>query len=108
MYIYRVCLIFIFQLLPESRIIRVALNTPVAVLSAVSVFCAGSHAISDDIETVRKMMSSVGSCFVMDEKHLDTVTALAGSGPAYVRHLLHHTFILTSCSILLRRCYKII
>jgi pyrroline-5-carboxylate reductase len=54
-------------------------------MSASSVFAMGLHATVEDAEIVHRLMSSVGSCLRLDEKHLDTVLALTGSGTAYVR-----------------------
>jgi pyrroline-5-carboxylate reductase len=59
-------------------------NTAALVQSAASVFCPGSFAQAGDCQLVNKLFSSVGYCAQLDEKHLDAVTALSGSGPAYV------------------------
>jgi len=59
-------------------------NTPCLVGAGASVFCPGDKATSDDIVTTNKLFSSIGTCDQISESLLDVVTALSGSGPAYV------------------------
>jgi pyrroline-5-carboxylate reductase len=71
--------------LPEnSRIIRVMSNTPVLIRQGASVFSCGTNATKEDSNTVRKLFTSVGICEEVPESLIDAVTALSGSGPAYV------------------------
>jgi pyrroline-5-carboxylate reductase len=58
-------------------------NTPVQVDEAMSVVCAGTHAAARDLELAESILGHVGSVIRMGEEHLDAVTALSGSGPAY-------------------------
>ena len=67
-----------------AKVVRVMPNTPALVLDAASAICAGTHAGADDILTIRHMFDLVGKTCVVDEKLLDAVTGLSGSGPAYV------------------------
>ena len=77
------------QLLPEgTRIIRVAPNTPSQVKCGASAYCVGSYATEDDTYLVEKLLISVGICEKLPERLLDTVTALAGSGAAFVSKFL--------------------
>ena len=45
---------------------------------------AGQHATEDDIRLAREIFSSMGRTVVVDEKHMDAITGLSASGPAYV------------------------
>lgn len=73
------------QRLPkETRIVRVMPNMPALAGEGVSVYCLGSRATEDDAKLVESLFKSVGVVVRLDEKHLDAVTALSGSGPAYV------------------------
>lgn len=73
------------QILPnDSRVIRVMPNTPAIVQAACSVFVKGKSATCDDVNLVQKLLKSVGTCEEVSESMMDTVTALSGSGPAYV------------------------
>jgi len=68
----------------NSRIIRVMPNTPALVLEAASALSAGSCATPDDIATATAIFDAIGRTVLVDECHLDAVTGLSGSGPAYV------------------------
>jgi pyrroline-5-carboxylate reductase len=73
------------KILPQSsRVIRVMPNTPAVVQAACSVFVKGARATQHDSELVQKLLKSVGTCEEVSEYMMDTVTALSGSGPAYV------------------------
>ncbi|XP_017119115.1 pyrroline-5-carboxylate reductase 3 [Drosophila elegans] len=68
----------------QARVIRVMPNLPAVVCSGCSVFVRGSQATDADAEVTQKLLQSVGTCEAVDESQLDVVTALSGSGPAYV------------------------
>lgn len=59
-------------------------NTPVSVQQGASVFVPGDWVNDEDIATTVKLLASVGTCERVSEQLLDVVTALSGSGPAYV------------------------
>jgi pyrroline-5-carboxylate reductase len=68
----------------DSRIVRVMPNTPALVLEAASALSPGSCATPDDIATATSIFDAIGRTVLVDESHLDAVTGLSGSGPAYV------------------------
>ncbi len=72
------------RLPPGTRVVRVMPNLPAVVGCGVSVYCLGRRARPQDGERVRILFRSVGRVFPLAERHLDAVTALSGSGPAYV------------------------
>ncbi|XP_063910114.1 uncharacterized protein LOC135127567 [Zophobas morio] len=77
------------QLLPhESRVVRVMPNTPALVRNAASVFVTGSRTTPEDAQITQKLLKSVGTCEQVTENFLDAVTALSGSGPAYIYVLI--------------------
>jgi pyrroline-5-carboxylate reductase len=67
----------------EVPVVRVMTNTPVQVDEAMSVLSGGTHAKDRDLEVAEEILRHVGQVIRMDEVHLDAVTALSGSGPAY-------------------------
>ena len=72
-------------LLPDGAlVVRVMPNTPAQVAEGMSAVSAGSHASQAELDRVIQMMSAVGKAVVVDEKYQDAVTAISGSGPAYV------------------------
>eukprot|EP00668_Euglena_longa_P028803 GGOE01036130.1.p1 GENE.GGOE01036130.1~~GGOE01036130.1.p1 ORF type:complete len:283 (+),score=91.59 GGOE01036130.1:23-850(+) len=67
-----------------TRVVRVMPNTPCMVGVSASAFALGLNASKDDAATVKGLFESVGLAFDLEEKLLDAVTGLSGSGPAYV------------------------
>lgn len=67
-----------------TPVIRVMPNTPALVGCGATVYARGKHAGDKEAEIVEKLFSAVGICEEVPENVIDPVTALAGSGPAYV------------------------
>ncbi len=65
-------------------VVRVMPNTPALVGAAATAICAGTFATSENLYKARAIFAAVGLCVEADEKLLDAVTGLSGSGPAYV------------------------
>lgn len=73
------------RILPKgARAIRVMPNTPALVREACSVFVRGTHATDGDAEIAKQLLESIGTCEEVTENLLDPITALSGSGPAYI------------------------
>lgn len=73
------------DLLPGSPpIVRVMTNTPALVGHAASVVAAGPRATDAHVRTVTELFEPLGTVQVLPESSIDAVTALSGSGPAYV------------------------
>ncbi len=72
------------RLLPVSPIVRAMPNTPALVGEGVTGIAAGSRAGASELEKAREILGAVGDVRVMDESLLDAVTAVSGTGPAYV------------------------
>ena len=68
----------------KTHVIRVMPNTPCLVGEGASAYSGGQYANSRDLARVGDIFSGVGIAIAMEEYHLDAVTALSGSGPAYV------------------------
>lgn len=67
-----------------ARVMRVLTNTPSVIGRAASAFAGGSRATDQDREEIRAMFSAIGLAVQVDDEQMDAVTALAGSGPAFV------------------------
>jgi len=74
--------------LQTKRIIRVMPNTPCLIGEGASAYVLGVDATNKDGHLVKMLLEAVGIALQVKEKNLDAVTALSGSGPAYV-----YTFI---------------
>lgn len=68
----------------RTRVVRTMPNTPALVGAGVTAIAGGTHATDADLRAVESMFQSVGVCVRVPEDQLDAVTALSGSGPAYV------------------------
>lgn len=68
----------------EARVIRVMPNTPALVRNGASVFVAAPSATEEDAKITKKLFEAVGTCEQVPESLMDPITALSGSGPAYV------------------------
>eukprot|EP00793_Prasinoderma_coloniale_P003311 PRCOL_00005946-RA len=64
--------------------VRVMPNTPCFVGETAAAMALSGGVSTAEKECVERLLSSVGKCHVVDEKLLDAVTGLSGSGPAYV------------------------
>jgi len=70
--------------LPRSRVIRVMPNTPSLVKAGISAISPGPDATEEDIELVKNLLTGVGEVVQVEERLMDAVTGLSGSGPAYI------------------------
>lgn len=70
--------------LPQARIIRAMPNTPALVSAGATAVAAGDHATPEDVAVAKRIFDSVGITVLLDESHMDAVTGLSGSGPAYI------------------------
>lgn len=68
----------------EPRVVRVMPNTPAQVCEGAAALCKGRYATDDDLVIAEAVLGAVGVTVRTDESMLDAVTALSGTGPAYV------------------------
>jgi pyrroline-5-carboxylate reductase len=67
-----------------AHVVRVMPNTPALVLAGAAALSAGDNITNDDLDLAQSIFNSVGTTVVVDEKLMDAVTGLSGSGPAYI------------------------
>ena len=65
-------------------VVRAMPNTPAMVGAGITALAGGSSATAGDLETACKLFETVGKTVVVDEKHMDAVTGLSASGPAFL------------------------
>ena len=72
----------------KPRVIRVMPNLALMVQEGMSVTCAAKRAKPADRQLVQQLFGSAGAVLELPERYFDAVTALSGSGPAFVAYLL--------------------
>jgi pyrroline-5-carboxylate reductase len=72
------------NLVPGCRVIRAMPNTPALIGAGATAVCSGRKATSDDLDLARQIFALTGIAVSVEEKLMDAVTGLSGSGPAYV------------------------
>ena len=65
-------------------VVRAMPNTPSLVGAGMTALAPGRHAGGAHLERARALFAAVGRTLVLDERHMDAVTALSASGPAFV------------------------
>ncbi len=79
-----ITLAFLQERLKTRKLVRVMPNTPAIVQEGMSVLSLCECFSESDIAAVREIFMSVGKVLTLPEKYMNAVTALSGSGPAFV------------------------
>tara|TARA_Y100000590_G_scaffold469993_1_gene661178 strand:- start:481 stop:1299 length:819 start_codon:yes stop_codon:yes gene_type:complete len=73
----------------NTAIVRAMPNTPAQISAGITVLCKNNFCSDEDVAITNELMSSVGQTEWVDEEFLfDAVTAISGSGPAYLFYYL--------------------
>jgi pyrroline-5-carboxylate reductase len=73
----------------RTPIVRTMPNTPAMVGRGITAICGNAHAGHTHLSLTRALMAAVGQVVDLEGEHqIDAVTAVSGSGPAYVFHLI--------------------
>ncbi len=68
----------------KARVIRTMPNMPAQIGEGITAICKGKHARKTDMNLARGIFKTVGETVIVKEDLMDAVTAVSGSGPAYV------------------------
>jgi pyrroline-5-carboxylate reductase len=69
--------------LPEAHVVRAMPNTPCLIREGMTVLARGEGVQDDQVAMARAIFEAVGECIELEDKHMDAVTSLNGSGPAF-------------------------
>ena len=69
---------------PEARYVRTMPNIAAMAGESFTAYSMGSTTLLEDKSTVESLLSTMGICMEIEEKYMDAVTGLSGSGPAFV------------------------
>lgn len=73
----------------RTPIVRTMPNTPAMVNRGITALCRNGHVSEADMGLAVALMAAVGETVILEGEHqIDAVTAVSGSGPAYVFHLI--------------------
>jgi pyrroline-5-carboxylate reductase len=78
--------------LKGAKVIRCMPNMPALIGQGITGLCAGKYAKPSDIKIAQDVLNTIGQTLVVKESSIDAITAVSGSGPAYV-------FLLAECWI---------
>jgi pyrroline-5-carboxylate reductase len=68
----------------DLPVVRAMPNTPAMISAGVTALCAGRFCTAEQMAVAQRIFATVGRTVVVDEKHMDAVTGLSGSGPAFL------------------------
>ena len=68
----------------EARFMRALTNTPSAICRAATAIARGTRATNEDVARAKRIFTAIGIIVEVEEDQIDAVTALAGSGPAFI------------------------
>jgi pyrroline-5-carboxylate reductase len=68
----------------DLAVVRAMPNTPAMLAAGITALCAGRFVTAEQMAVAQKIFQTLGRTVVVDEKHMDAVTGLSGSGPAFI------------------------
>lgn len=68
----------------DLAVVRAMPNTPAMLAAGMTALCAGRFVSAEQMAIAQRIFQTVGRTVVVDEKHMDAVTGLSGSGPAFL------------------------
>jgi pyrroline-5-carboxylate reductase len=73
-------------------LIRTMPNTPCFIKKGMTAIAPGKHATPEHVALAQKIFDGIGRTLILDEKHMDAVTGLSASGPAFV-YIIIESFV---------------
>ena len=76
------------EIVGEIPVVRIMPNTPALVNEGMSAICRGNFARDEHSKIALEIFKSVGKVVEADEKYIDIITAISGSGPAFYYYII--------------------
>ena len=76
------------EIVGEIPVVRIMPNTPALVNEGMSAICRGNFAKDEHSKIALEIFKSVGKVVEADEKYIDIITAISGSGPAFYYYII--------------------
>ena len=77
------------EIIGKLPVVRIMPNTPALVNEGMSAVCKGNFADDRHEKIAEEIMSSVGKVIKTEEKYIDIITAISGSGPAFYYYIIN-------------------
>jgi pyrroline-5-carboxylate reductase len=75
---------FYKKIVPKARFVRIMPNVAVLVQESFTAYCCDETVTQEDKKKVKEILDMFGKSEEVEEKHMDAITALSGSGPGYI------------------------
>jgi pyrroline-5-carboxylate reductase len=73
---------------PKARIVRIMPNLAILVQESFTAYCCDNNVTQEDRKKVKEILEIIGIYMEVEERHMDAVTAISGSGPGYLSVIL--------------------
>ena len=77
-------IMFLKKIVPDSKIVRIMPNVAVLVQASYTAYCCDEAVTQAEKEKVKAILNMMGLAEEVDEKYMDAITGLSGSGPGYL------------------------
>jgi len=75
---------FLKEIVPEAKFVRIMPNLAILVQASYTAYCCESDVTEEDKEKIKTLLKIMGTFEEVEEKHMDAITGLSGSGPGYL------------------------
>jgi pyrroline-5-carboxylate reductase len=79
---------FCKRVAPKAHFVRIMPNVAILVQESFTAYCCDDDVTKEDREKVKQLLGVMGVAMEVEEKHMDAVTAVSGSGPGYISILI--------------------
>lgn len=73
----------LYSIIPTATFVRIMPNTPCKIAEGMTALCYKNNINQDDLDSILTLIKTTGTVEIVDEKLMDCVTGVSGSGPAY-------------------------
>jgi len=75
---------FLLKHVSDAKVVRIMSNLGALVQAAYTAYCCETNVTAEDKEKVKTLLNMMGICDEVEEKYMDAITAVSGSGPGYL------------------------
>jgi len=79
---------FLCKHAPEAKVVRIMPNLGAMVQASYTAYCCESKVTSMEKQKIQTLLNMMGTCDEVEEKYMDALTAVSGSGPGYISVIL--------------------